>query len=224
MTGADDAVRVEDLNALAHEYPFVEWAILCMPENAGQKRFPSAAWIKNFNTHYTGAHKAMHLCGSAFLDFITGSATILALMKGFHRIQLNLEFGGVKGKYDPQDLIARIKAHPEFEFIIQYTDKNEDLLPALRTIPHHVILFDQSAGRGIAPQSWPAPIAGHTCGYAGGITPDNAVENITMIAHAAGDTDTWIDMESGIRTDDNFDLKKVRQVLSVAAPWVAVCP
>ena len=221
ITGADDGVTVDELNALAREYPFVEWALLYMPERAGEKRFPSAAWLKDFATHYKGAHKAMHLCGGAFLGFIANDPSILKTMKGFRRIQLNLEFGNVDGKYDPQKLLAQVKAHPEFEFVIQYTDKRKNLLPALAEIPNHALLFDGSAGAGVLPGSWPAPLSGHFCGYAGGLRPENVKENIEKIASAAGDYATWIDMESGVRTDDNFDLAKVRQVLSVAAPWVS---
>lgn len=220
MTGADDGVKVEDLSAVASEFPFVEWALLFMPESAGQNRFPSKKWLRDFSEHYKGAHRAMHLCGSAFLGFVENKPEILGTMKGFRRIQLNLEFGDVDGKYDPKKLIAQIKAHPDFEFVIQYTEKRKDLLSALQKIPNHALLFDGSAGRGVSPQQWPAPVAGHFCGYAGGLRPENVQEHIEKIAHVAGDRETWIDMESGVRTDDRFDLAKVRQVLSIAAPWV----
>jgi len=220
ITGADDGVSVEDLNAVARDFPFVEWALLLMPERTGQNRFPSKKWLKDFAGHYKGAHKAMHLCGSAFLGFIENKPGILETMKGFRRIQLNLEFGDVDGKYDPKKLIAQIKTHPDFEFVIQYTEKRRDLLATLRQIPNHAILFDGSAGRGVSPQQWPAPLAGHFCGYAGGLRPENVLENIEKIAQVAGDYETWIDMESGVRTDDRFDLAKVRQVLSLASRWV----
>ena len=219
ITGADDGVTVDRLNALAVEFPFVEWALLFMPERMGQNRFPSAAWLKDFAANYKGAHKAMHLCGSAFLGFVENDPAILETMKGFRRIQLNLEFGDVDGRYDPEKLLARIKAHPEFEFVIQYTEKRKNLLPALAPIPNHAILFDASAGTGVLPGSWPAPLSGHFCGYAGGLKPDNLLENIDKISKAAGDCQTWIDMESGVRTDDRFDLEKVAQVLARAAPF-----
>lgn len=219
ITGADDEVAVGDLDKIAAAHPYVEWAILLMPERMGQKRFPSADWIRNFADTYKGAHKAMHLCGGAFLGFIGNDPEILGLMWGFKRIQLNLEFGDVAGKYDPAKLFAQIRAHPEFEFVIQYTEKNRDLLPKLRDIPNHALLFDQSAGRGVAPDSWPAPIGGHFCGYAGGLNPDNINKNLMAIAHAAGTAATWIDMESGVRTDDRFDLDKVGKILVAAAPF-----
>ncbi len=219
ITGADDEVDVGALDRIAKAHPHVEWAILLMPERMGQKRFPSARWIRNFADTYKGAHTAMHLCGGAFLGFVNNDPEILGLMRGFKRIQLNLEFGNVAGKYDPAKLIEQIKAHPEFEFVIQYTDKNRDLLPKLSDVPNHAILFDQSAGRGVAPDSWPEPIAGHFCGYAGGLNPDNIGKNLAAIDRIAGAAETWIDMESGVRTDDRFDLKKVEKILVTAKPF-----
>lgn len=218
ITGADDAVDVADLNAVAADYPFVEWALLLLPEGAGGRRAPSYEWITGFKALYQGAHKALHLCGSALLGFIEGRAEILDLMRGFKRIQLNLEFGAVEGRYDPQHLLARMAAHPEFEFIIQYTEKRAGLLPSLAAIAHHAILFDASAGRGVAPVSWPASLPGHFCGYAGGINPDNIAAHLDLIARA-GAEETWIDMESGVRSDDCFDLDKVREVLRITEPF-----
>jgi phosphoribosylanthranilate isomerase len=161
----------------------------------------------------------MHLCGGALTGFVEGRQDIFDLMAGFHRIQLNLEFGAVEGTYDPERLLARIQAHQEFDFIIQYTDKRHEMLPALAKLPNHAILFDASAGRGVAPDGWPAPLPGHFCGYAGGINPGNVAGHIEKI-RAAGAVDTWIDMESGVRTDDRFDLDKVRAVLNIAKPFV----
>lgn len=218
ITGADDAVDVADLNGVAREFLFVEWAILLMPETFGRARSPTAAWIENFKAKYEGAHKAVHMCGTALAGFVEGRADIIGLMRGFARVQLNLEFGPVEGTYDPAQLLARIKAHPECQFIIQYTDKRAGMLPALAALPNHAILFDASAGRGVAPDGWPAPLPGHFCGYAGGINPGNVARHIEKI-RAAGAADTWIDMESGVRTDDRFDLDKVRAVLNISKPF-----
>jgi phosphoribosylanthranilate isomerase len=56
-------------------------------------------------------------------------------------------------------------------------------------------------------------------GFAGGIGPDNVKRVIREIS-AKVDAPFWIDMESGVRTDDRFDLNKVRRVLETAAPFV----
>lgn len=221
VTGADEAVDLKALNALAGQYPFAEFALLWLPEQAGQPRCPSAAWIQNFAANFTGAHKALHLCGSAFLAFANGDEAIIDLMRGFYRIQLNLEFGAVKGRYDEQALIERVKSLPQWQFIFQYTPVSAKLLSQLASIKNHAILFDQSAGRGISPQSWPVPLLGHFCGYAGGLNPGNLQHNLDLIADAAGGEEIWIDMETGVRTDDCFDLNKVRLVFEISAPYVA---
>lgn len=219
VTGADDAVDVEDLSALAVEYPFLECAILLLPARAGHPRFPSHGWIRDFSRRYRGANTAMHLCGEAFLGFVAGENEVLDLMEGFRRIQLNLKFGDVEGKYDPAALAARVQSFPNWQFIIQYAPDKQGILPLLRGVPNHAVLFDASAGRGLLPEAWDVPLQGHFCGYAGGLNPGNIGENLRRIAAAAGDVETWVDMETGVRTDDRFDLAKVRQVLETAAPY-----
>ncbi len=222
ITGADDEVDPQALVDLSAEFAFAEWAILLMPERGGTNRFPSPDWIRNFAQAGPDTHKAMHLCGSAFLGFIDGDPDILDLMSGFKRIQLNLKFGDVEGQYDPAQLITRVKDNPQWTFIIQYGHDKKGLLPLLKDIPNHAVLFDESAGRGISPDSWDKPLSGHFCGYAGGLKPDNVQANIDMIAKVASGYTTWIDMETGVRTDDVFDLAKVRRVLEIARPYAAL--
>ncbi len=219
LTGADDEIAVADLSALGTEFPFVEWAILLLPARAGTLRFPKIEWIEKFSAEYKGAHKAMHLCDDGFLKFVANDKSVLKLMSGFQRIQLNLKFGEVEGKYDTAELVARVKENPGIEFILQYTMEKQGLLPLFRDIKNHAVLYDASAGRGISPDRWDAPLDGHFTGYAGGINPDNAASNIEMISKAAKDHVTWIDMETGVRTDNRFDLAKCRRVLEIAKPY-----
>ena len=221
ITGADDAVEVSDLSALAAEFPFLETAILLLPARAGTPRFPRLDWIENFGATYAGDNAAMHLCDDGFLGFVAGRRDILDLMKGFQRIQLNLKFGDVEGKYAPEELAARVREAPQWQFILQYTDDKNALLPLFTDIPNHAVLFDESAGRGISPERWSAPLPGHFCGYAGGMNPENVEDNLKMIRNVADGHMTWIDMESGVRTDDRFDLQKMRRVLEIAAPYAA---
>lgn len=219
ITGADDAVDPSHLVALSREFPAAEWAILLLPPRAGTPRFPKLEWIKSFAHKAAGCHTAMHLCGEALLGFIAGEAAILDAMQGFSRIQLNLKFGDVEGKYDAGALLKRVADNPRWQFIIQYAKDKQGLLPLLKDIPNHAVLFDESAGRGISPDTWDAPLAGHFCGYAGGLRPDNVAQNLEVIAKVAAGHETWIDMETGVRTDDVFDLAKVRRVLEIASPY-----
>lgn len=219
ITGADDAVDAADLTALAQEFPFAEWAILLMRARAGTPRFPRPEWIEDFAVRATGQNKAMHLCGDAFLGFIDHDPQVLALMQGFPRIQLNLKFGDVEGRYDEAALQARVREHPQHQFILQYTPEKQGLLPLFRDVVNHAVLFDASAGQGISPDTWDAPLAGHFCGYAGGLNPENLARNLQDIARVAAGHETWIDMETGVRTDDRFDLDKVRRVLAISRPY-----
>lgn len=220
MTGADDATAISTLNDIAAEYPFVEFAILLLPEQMGQNRCPTMTWIDDFKNNYEGDHKAMHLCGSALLGFINDDKTIFEMMDGFKRIQLNLKFGDVDGKYDDEKLITQIKNNPAWDFIIQYTDDEKRLLPSLKGIPNHALLFDGSAGQGVSPDQWPVPLPGHTCGYAGGLNPENIEQNLEKIAAAAPGYDTWIDMETGVRTNDKFDTDKIVKVLKASKTYI----
>lgn len=222
ITGADDAVNIADLLDIAAQYPFVEWAILLLPAKAGTPRFPKRDWIDRF-AQAAGdkkLHTAMHLCDQALLGFIANDADILSAMQGFKRIQLNLKFGDVEGKYSEADLIARVQSMPEKQFIIQYGKDKQSLLPLLNDTPNHAVLFDESAGRGINPDTWDAPLDGHFCGYAGGLTPDNLQRNLETIAEVANGHTTWIDMETGVRTNDVFDLAKVKSVLATTAAFM----
>lgn len=222
ITGADDAVDPQQLLKLSQEFPFVEWAILLLPAREGMARFPSTAWIRNFSKLAQGLHTAMHLCDGALLGFIRGDNEILGLMSGFKRIQLNLKFGDVEGKYDPAELVKRVRDNPQFQFIIQYGKDKKSLLPLLADVPNHAVLYDDSAGRGISPDSWEPPLPGHFCGYAGGLSPANVAQQIEIIAKVAPGYTTWIDMETGVRTDDKFDLAKVRRVLEISMPYAIV--
>jgi hypothetical protein len=220
ITGADDAVNPGDLVRLSKEFPFVEWAILLLPARAGTARFPTEQWIEKFSAEAKTCHNAMHLCDEAFLGFVSGKKEVLDLMQGFQRIQLNLKFGDVEGRYDPRELMVRVKESPQWNFILQYTKDKQGLLPLFKDVPNHAVLFDESAGRGISPDSWDAPLPGHFCGYAGGMNPDNVGKNLEIISKVAPGYTTWIDMETGVRTNDVFDLAKVRRVLETAKKWV----
>jgi phosphoribosylanthranilate isomerase len=84
-------------------------------------------------------------------------------------------------------------------------------------------LFDTSGGAGVLPNRWPGAWPGRYCGYAGGLGPDNVVEQLTRIRIAANEGERfWIDMERRVRSDDDeqFDLDKVRTVLEAVKPLV----
>ena len=75
------------------------------------------------------------------------------------------------------------------------------------------ILLDESGGKGIeAPFRMPSYLHNVHVGFAGGINPDNVVAKVQEITSLPHVNRFWIDMESGVRTNDRFDLDKVEQV------------
>jgi len=215
ITGADDAVDPRELLKLSQEFPFVEWAIWLMPERMGGPRAPKMEWILQFLATCTQTHHALHLCGEGLLNFVKNDPVTVALTQHFPRIQLNIRFDNVIQKLNINHLFNKIKQDPASTFIIQYADDNANLLPELKKIPNHQIFFDASAGTGVSPDAWPAPLAGHSCGYAGGIGPENVKDHLEKIGRVSQGQETWIDMESRVRTNDVFDLSKVKRVLEI---------
>ena len=80
------------------------------------------------------------------------------------------------------------------------------------------MLLDASGGEGI--ETSLVAFAGKKIGYAGGINADNVADKLTFLMENEQVGDFWIDMESGVRTDDWFDTDKVRRVLEICEPII----
>jgi hypothetical protein len=217
ISGPDNKTDPAQLYALAEKYPFAEWAILFSPERAGNPRFPTMDWIERFKRQCRHGHKALHLCEGALPGFIKGDPEILGVMNGFSRIQLNLGFGN-RGPYSIDELVDRVRKSPNWQFIIQH-GKEPNVLPLFENIPNHAVLFDASAGSGQSPESWPHPLAGRFCGYAGGLNPDNFEHHLAVISHIVpAAMEIWTDTETGVRTNNQFDITKASRMLEIGAP------
>jgi phosphoribosylanthranilate isomerase len=79
--------------------------------------------------------------------------------------------------------------------------------------------MDASRGTGLAPQAWSRPehLDDFLVGYAGGIGPAN-IRSVLRDVAALG-RPCWVDMESGIRSDNQFDAEKAEAVLRAAAEF-----
>jgi hypothetical protein len=83
------------------------------------------------------------------------------------------------------------------------------------------VLFDASAGRGLTPRRWPAPLPGVRCGYAGGLGPETIATELPLIEQAADGEPYWIDMESRLRAGaKDFPLDRARRVLDIVAGFI----
>lgn len=237
ISGVDESVDPLDLLELSGAYDFVEWAMLVSARHTyasqGIARWPSMDWMARLvaDAHYHPLTLAVHICGTWVEQIVAGETRMLATLRSeVSRVQLNFA-GRVLENYDPARFVLGLTDMPQRPLIFQiggpcaaqaWADAAETLPPGL-SVP----LFDDSHGTGICPQHWtvirfldPVP---YQVGYAGGLSPANLAKQLPRIAAAAGPVPYWIDMESGVRSDDGqrLDLAKVRQVLEIARGWRA---
>lgn len=217
LTGADDHTDPKRLWELSQEFPFVEWGILYSKSQQGEGRYPSYRWIsrlaKNLGNPW-GPKYALHICGSAVKDLLAGEELVNDYCALFNRIQINF----IASNHDLGALREVFDRFPNQTIITQHNAANYALWPQLSDKPNHAILFDGSGGRGKSPMAWPDYIDGMTCGYAGGLGPDNLETECLRIAKAANGHAIWLDMEGKLRDDsDRFDLAKAKACLQIVA-------
>lgn len=220
MTGADESVTPKQLLEISQQSPFVEWAILVSRNSTGNRsRFPGMEWIKELTPFSDVLNLSLHLCGSYVNDLLLGDVSFVVnelseIWDSFGRVQINTH--GVAHEYNARKLVEALDCFRDKEFIFQYDNMNDGPLNAcIKAGVNCSALFDLSHGAGIAPEAWPEMLAGVKCGYAGGIGPHNAGYHIKEVSKISKDQETWIDMETHIRSLDDsvFDLGKVENVL-----------
>lgn len=222
LTGADDTVSVEELYLLARQFARVEWALLYVPHAEGQARNPTRSWREAFFDAKMPGYSAVHLCGrQAFEELLAGELPAEILKA--NRLQLNIN--ARKPDFtDDQVLAVFAKAlelgpeiilqyHPAAAHVVEYAVAH---CPAAHRRRLHV-LMDASRGTGVLPDSWGTPpsLAQTFCGFAGGLGPANIAEVAAQLNQRG--LPFWLDMESGVRTDNRFDMTKVRAVLEQTA-------
>ncbi len=208
ITGADDFVAPRALVELSERYPFVEWGILYSSKRCGTARYPSRDWLQLLanETLRVPLRLSLHLCGQSSRDMMEHGQQPMVPGE-FQRIQLN--------GYHPdipyvESVLRKAWSMFGYEYILQV--RNNDYLRAASKqaeVCHGSVLFDQSGGMGIAPSGWPK-LPRCKAGVAGGLTRDSAWYEYTRARKLGA---AWVDMETGARTDDRFDLSKVREVL-----------
>lgn len=235
FSGADDQTSIGQMLELTKNYPFVEWAILYSPHQQRTARNPSKEWRDSFldslSHFYNGRptamqRRAVHLCGKlAFYQLLAGS--LPGEIKRYGRIQLNVN---ARGEDFTNTQVLEIyekalKLGPDI--ILQASPQTEDMISVFlgRVLPEEAqrihVLNDSSKGLGIVPDNWYSVHRPQGCleGFAGGLGPDTIVANLPKLADL--EVPHWIDMETGVRTNNQFDLGKVEKVLQLCRPWIA---
>lgn len=216
FTGIDARTDVEDLIDIQHEFPIAEFGVLT-----------SYHWYENGNRYLDpkllrslqvcDLNLALHVCGSAAHDAATGMWNkirnhTLDCLWLFSRVQIN-----VANRTDNPLRVAST-CNLKTELIIQQRPDDTSLYENSRWIGSDgagvSMLIDASGGQGIDTPLKVLPSSGKV-GYAGGFNPDNVGEKLSFLLQNVRMGEFWIDMESGVRTDDWFDTDKVRRVLRI---------
>lgn len=218
FTGVDEKTDIERLISIQQKYPIAEFGVLTSyhwQENGN--RYPNPEIIERLRR----LNLSLHLCGSVAHD---------AAVKEWDKVD-DLVHGGLHLFKRVQLNVSARKDNPEYcwipivfgqELIIQ---QSGDITLYEETLKHWShppfphrdtisMLLDASGGRGIDTRLKVFSTNGKV-GYAGGFNPDNVADKLTFLLENVKRGEFWIDMESGVRTDDWFDLNKVEMVLRI---------
>lgn len=223
FTGIDQSTNIEDLVELQNKYPLVEFGVLLSvnwKENGPRFFDPKRLDILRDR----GLNLSAHICGSAAKELVVNgnwepiNNITHGLVGIFNRCQLN-----VAGQSITKETQFVACPHDLEELIIQQKDvRHLNIYNACKNKSKISVLLDASGGQGI---DTPIEICNSVpkVGYAGGIDIDNVREKLQYLVLHPAVTDFWIDMETGVRTNDRFDIQKcykiceaVKQVLQNA--------
>lgn len=202
FTGLDEATDLEKVVALS-KMENCEWGILFSRNRQGiDPRYPSMEVIeKLLDAELTFA---AHLCGKIAQQVMETSRIDIDLSK-FNRVQVNHIAPSAAA-------LARFSDNIGLPVIGQWRDSNR--FPEIYEGVSW--LYDPSGGNGFLPTVWPENPSEHPVGYAGGINADNVATVIAAIG-SLSPAGYWIDMESGVRTENLLDLRKVQAVIENVA-------
>ena len=221
FAGIDAGTDIKLLSEIQREFPIAEFGVLT-----------SYHWYENGNRYLNPQlmeelkgyklNLSLHICGSAARDAAYGlwdriNKLTWSNLELFSRFQLNLAKRNDKIEVCNLPGCSRDLGLAFQEVIIQAKDANStnlyDKSVEKWQTNRFSMLLDASGGRGIDTGIEIYPSNGKI-GYAGGFNPDNVGDKLSYLLDNVNQGTFWIDMESGVRTDDWFDLDKAVSVLN----------
>jgi hypothetical protein len=199
FTGVDHADLLPGMHVLSKRFP-IEWGVLIDPGQTNRPLYPGQSDRQLIQA--SALRLSAHICGVAAQSIVEGHDPELDL-GGFSRVQINHSRDGSSelAVLNSCAFSARRKLRVALQCQGNFpSDSRVDWL------------YDVSFGTGKTPSSWPPIISGQPlCGYSGGLGPTTIAQYLPKFSVAQG-VPFWIDMESGVRTDGQFDLKKCAAV------------
>ena len=225
FTGVDELTDLYELIRISRDFPFVEWGLLLSSSKSGMdNRYPNISYLDTYNNVCQELQTSVHLCGRLARDAAKNRLfpieTVLELLPSTNRVQVNL--GDSISEYIFLTDELRKYCKYGLQMIIQSPSFQNTAVRKFRdySLKNEVVfLHDSSGGRGIEGK-FEVPVNSDLVGFAGGFNPSNVKSKLESILEFQNPNDFWIDMESGVRTDNWFDTKKVVEVLEIVGDYI----
>lgn len=211
-------------------YSALEFAILRSPSKVGRSpRYLSSAECRAISAYSYPDGLAYHLCG--------GYSAMVLVQSRWDELRDAVDFDAVSRVQvnlppadDNDDIcrnalqLARFSVYLRKPVIFQWRDYPIPYFPGIQ------LLQDRSGGRGIAETRWSSPDAiarkaGARFGYAGGLSPENIVEQVPRMVAAARRQSFWMDCESCLRNEmDQFCTERAELMIERAMGALGIAP
>lgn len=203
FTGIDKFTSLEALSTLIKSSKHsIEIGFLLSTTHLGKvNKYPTMDWISSNVTLFP--RTCLHVCGKMALSMLEDHL-LKDITNHVQRIQIN-------GTFSIDQVSNICSLYPNHMIITQHNSNNLPLVNVPNT--NHSILIDNSGGRGISPDKWNDVVTHKPLGFSGGLNPSNINEEWNKIKPLFK-PNSWLDMESGVRTDDKFDIQKINNILS----------
>lgn len=249
ISGIDDDVDIKWLKSLEKEdfSRFVEFGVLLSDDN-NKPRYPSLKYLidlkdANFRRLKFSGHYCGNLCTFLIIneEFFSSHYEVSNFLHGepigklFNRIQLNnvLFSSLINTNNHPVSRLNKFmeKNSSGFKPTVIIQVSNDEIAEWHKYLNNNFqYIFDKSRGTGKQIEEFPLPYTNKYCGYAGGINLDNIEDILSKLKkiNKISNNDScalnryWIDLESGVRTNDKFDEQKFYDIIKIANKFMEI--
>jgi phosphoribosylanthranilate isomerase len=229
FVGVDKNTNLSDLLKFKQSSIFYEFGVLYSDsKNEIQKRYPGHEFTLKFLrwARENKVNSSLHLCGASIERYLKEDSNIIDICSMADRIQLNINMN----KFDDTEKLANdiieVSSKHNNSIILQKNKSkakfNEKFISKLDKEFSLSLLNDSSGGFGREIHSVSSPHDKYFTGYAGGINPDNVINILDLIENTCEGMYYYIDMESGIRINNDFSIVECDKIRKLIDSWLEV--